>query len=219
MGSKPPLALAPIALPAVDADLHSPHLCLLSSLPPWLLPSPQPPLYPQIPLPSLHSTPRSQPSPPSLLSLTRCPHPPASSLSPAAITLQAIPYGELVDLRMEVDARRVSRLQPAERATSLLHAASGRLSLRDPALNADARAGARTAMPCNFTEGSAGGAGGAGGARGAGAGGGWGGSARPSIRLGCPGHPSWRTRDEPRYERDCRRVDGLAAAHDAAFMI
>ena len=120
---------------------------------------------------------------------------------------------------MEVDARRVSRLQPAERATSLLHAASGRLSLRDPALNADARAGARTAMPCNFTEGSAGGAGGAGGARGAGAGGGWGGSARPSIRLGCPGHPSWRTRDEPRYERDCRRVDGLAAAHDAAFMI
>ena len=108
---------------------------------------------------------------------------------------------QLVDLQMEAEAARLTarRVHGAERVAALLQLAASRLSLRDPlaprggAMRASGSPNGR-ALPCNFTEG------------------------RPSLRLGCPGHLSWTTRDEPRYERNCRRVGALAQVHDSALM-
>ena len=117
-----------------------------------------------------------------------------------AVTRRYTPL-QLVDLGMEAEAARLSarRVHGAERVSALLQLAASRLSLRDPlapragAVRATGRPSGRM-LPCNFTEG------------------------RPSLRLGCPGHLSWGTRDEPRYERNCRRVGPLAQSHDSALM-
>ena len=121
---------------------------------------------------------------------------------------QAAPAGEMVDLRVKGEATelgtRGAAVSAAERAAALLQLTSRRLSLRDPLAPRSAprrrRGGSHAhvdtaqSLPCNVTQG------------------------RPSLRLGCPGHVSWRTRDEPRYERNCRRVDRFAQAHDSAWL-
>lgn len=113
-------------------------------------------------------------------------------------TRQAVPAGEMVDLRVKAEAARLGKRGAAERAAALLHLTSRRLSLRDPLAprgrGGDSDADVGHSLPCNFTQG------------------------RPSLRLGCPGHVSWRTRDEPRYERNCRRVDRFAQAHNSAWL-
>ena len=111
---------------------------------------------------------------------------------------QATPAGEMVDLRVKAEAAGLGKRGAAERAAALLQLTSRRLSLRDPLAprrrSGDSDVDMRQSLPCNFTQG------------------------RPSLRLGCPGHVSWRTRDEPRYERNCRRVDRFAQAHDSAWL-
>jgi hypothetical protein len=121
---------------------------------------------------------------------------------------QAAPAGEMVDLRVKGEAAelgaRGAAVSAAERAAALLQLTSHRLSLRDPLAPRSAprrrRGGSHShvdsaqSLPCNVTQG------------------------RPSLRLGCPGHASWRTRDEPRYERNCRRMDRFAQAHDSAWL-
>ena len=103
----------------------------------------------------------------------------------------------MVDL-VKAEAAGLGKRGAAERAAALLQLTSRRLSLRDP-LAPRRRSGSSDvdigrSLPCNFTQG------------------------RPSLRLGGPGHVSWRTRDEPRYERNCRRVDRFAQAHDSAWL-
>ena len=114
----------------------------------------------------------------------------------------------MVDLRVKGEAAelgtRGAAESAAERAAALLQLTSRRLSLRDPLAPRSAprrrRGGSHAhvdtaqSLPCNVTQG------------------------RPTLRLGCPGHVSWRTRDEPRYERNCRRVDRFAQAHDSAWL-
>jgi len=111
---------------------------------------------------------------------------------------QATPAGEMVDLRVKAEAAGLGKRSAAERAAGLLQLTSRRLSLRDPLAprrrGGDSDVDIGQSLPCNFTQG------------------------RPSLRLGCPGHISWRTRDEPRYERNCRRVDRFAQAHDSAWL-
>ena len=101
-------------------------------------------------------------------------------------------------LRVKAEAAGLGKRGAAERAAALLQLTSRRLSLRDP-LAPRRRSGSSDedigrSLPCNFTQG------------------------RPSLRLGGPGHVSWRTRDEPRYERNCRRGDRFAQAHDSAWL-
>ena len=111
---------------------------------------------------------------------------------------QATPAGEMVDLRVKAEAAGLGKRSAAERAAGLLQLTSRRLSLRDPLAprrrGGDSDVDIGQSLPCNFTQG------------------------RPSLRLGCPGHISWRTRDESRYERNCRRVDRFAQAHDSAWL-
>ena len=111
---------------------------------------------------------------------------------------QATPAGEMVDLRVKAEAAGLGKRGAAERAAALRQLTSRRLSLRDPLAprrrSGDSDVDIGRSLPCNFTQG------------------------RPSLRLGCPGHVSWRTRDEPRYERNCRRVDRFAQAHDSAWL-
>ena len=91
---------------------------------------------------------------------------------------QAIPRGELVDLRT-LGARKEAR--------EVLEGVSARLSLRDPTDPADERRQA----PCAFLSHSFSAH-----------------SGRLGLRLGCPGHVSWTVRDVPWAERNCRRVKG-----------
>ena len=101
---------------------------------------------------------------------------------------QAVPYGELVDLRSS--AAESAPKQANERALAALRRLEARLSLRDPL--SPARHG--IARACNVTAG------------------------RPSIRLACPAHVSWGYRDEPRRERNCKRTGQLATSHDSGFL-
>ena len=101
---------------------------------------------------------------------------------------QAVPYGELVDLRIADAATAGTRRE--DRVAASVRRAGRHLSLRDPLAPAR-HAVART---CNLTSG-------------------W-----PTIRLACPGHASWDVRDEPRRERSCKRRDGARGSHDSDFL-
>ena len=101
---------------------------------------------------------------------------------------QAVPYGELVDLRVADTAAAGTRRE--ERVATSVRRVGRHLSLRDPLAPAR-HAVVRT---CNLTSG------------------------RPTIRLACPGHVSWDVRDEPRRERSCKRLDGGRGSHDSDFI-